>query len=202
MKDIFLLTTALLTSAALHAENWPCFRGPTRQGVSTETNLPLHWNATSNVVWKIPIPGESWSSPIVWGDRVFVTTATEKGTSCRVLCLDRKAGKALWNREAFQQQPGHKNNRNSYATPTPCTDGAQVYAVFGDGSFAALDFSGQVVWTNRDFPFYGEHGLGTSPILWNDLLIMARSRPRWQSHRGDFTSARRTTCTLSLGSRA
>lgn len=174
MKDIFLLATALLTSVALHAENWPCFRGPTRQGVSAETNMPLHWNATSNVVWKIPIPGESWSSPIVWGDRVFVTTATEEGTSCRVLCLDRKAGKAFWNREAFQQRPGHKNNRNSYATPTPCTDGQQVYAVFGDGSFAALNFSGQVVWTNRDFPFYGEHGLGTSPILWNDLLIMAR----------------------------
>ena len=109
------------------------------------------------------------------GSEAFLCTATEDGASCRVIALDRRRGRSIWDREALSRQPGHKSDRNSYATPTPCTDGERVYAVFGDGSFAALDFAGRrSVWTNRDFPFYGEHGLGTSPILWKDLLIMAR----------------------------
>jgi outer membrane protein assembly factor BamB len=175
MRILPHLLALLGWAAALgHAENWPCFRGPTRQGVSTETGLPLKWSATENVAWRTPIPGEAWSSPIIWGDRVFVTTATEEGASCRVLSVDRTSGRVLWEREVFRQNTGHRNERNSYATPTPCTDGQRVYSVFGDGSFAALDFAGQVVWTNRDFPFYSEHGLGTSPILVDDLLIMAR----------------------------
>ena len=168
------LTLLVVSAAVIHAENWPGFRGHTHQGVSTETELPLKWSSSENVAWKIPIPGEAWSSPIVWGDRVFVTTATEDGASCRVLALDRATGKVLWDKEAFRQSHGHRNERNTYATPTPCTDGERVYAVFGDGSLAALDFSGRVVWTNRGFPFYSEHGLGTSPLLCEGLLIMAR----------------------------
>jgi outer membrane protein assembly factor BamB len=156
------------------AENWPGFRGPTRQGVSTETGLPLKWSATENVAWKAEIPGEAWSSPIVWRDQVFLTTATDQGTACRVLALDRNSGRVLWDKEVFKQIPLRKERRNSYATPTPVTDGKLVYAVFGDGSFVALDFKGDIVWTNRDFKFYSQHGLGTSPILWEDLLIMAR----------------------------
>lgn len=174
-NPILNLTAALLFSATLiHAENWPQFRGPTHQGISAEENVPLHWSSNSNVLWKTAIPGESWSSPIVWGERVFVTTATESGQSCRLLSLDAKSGKTLWDKEVFQQLPRHKQARNSPATPTPATDGELVYACFGDGSFVALNFSGEVVWTNRDFTFYGEHGLGTSPILHHGLLIMAR----------------------------
>lgn len=157
------------------AENWPQFRGPTGQGISTETNLPLKWSSTENVAWKTPIPGQSWSSPIVWGERVFLTTATDNGVSCRVLCLDRSTGGILWNKEVLQQTTvGRKEGRNTYATPTPATDGNLVFAVFFDGSFAALNFAGEVVWTNRNYPFYSQHGLGTSPILWKDLLIQAR----------------------------
>jgi outer membrane protein assembly factor BamB len=126
------------------------------------------------VRWKTPIPGESWSSPIASGERIFVSTATEEGKSCRAISLDARDGKVLWNVEVFRQAPGHKNDRNTYATPTPCTDGERVYAVFGDGSYAAVAFDGSVAWTNRDFPFRSEHGLGTSPILWEGLLIMAR----------------------------
>ncbi|MBI4584710.1 MAG: PQQ-binding-like beta-propeller repeat protein [Planctomycetes bacterium] len=167
-----LFFSAASSSAA--AENWPGFRGPTRQGLSGETGLPLKWSASENVAWKTGIAGESWSSPIVWGDRVFVTTATEGGASCHVLAIDRRSGKVLWNKEVFKQETLLKEQRNTYATPTPVTDGRLVYAVFGDGSFAALDFAGETAWTNRDFKFYSRHGLGTSPILWEDLLIMAR----------------------------
>lgn len=169
-----------LTGAALHiaagalAANWPQFRGPTAQGHSPETNVPLTWSATENVAWRAEIPGEAWSSPIVWGDRVFVTTATDAGESCRVLSLDRKTGQVLWNVEVFKQVPRRKEGRNTYATPTPATDGERVYACFGDGSFAAVDFTGTTVWTNRSHPFYSQHGLGTSPILHDGLLIMAR----------------------------
>lgn len=175
MKQILsLLALFPLFAGIVHAQNWPQFRGPNTQGHSAETSLPLKWSATENIAWKTELPGEAWSSPIVWGNHVFVTTATEGGTSCRVLALDRRTGLIRWNTEVFKQQVGHKEGRNSYATPTPATDGKMVYACFGDGSFAALDFSGRVVWVNRDYPFYGQHGLGTALLLHDGLLMMAR----------------------------
>jgi outer membrane protein assembly factor BamB len=164
----------LLVGAAVagRAENWSGFRGPTRQGISTEKNLPLHWSGESNVTWKTSIPGGGWSSPIIWQDRVFLTTTTENGTSCRVISADAKSGKILWDTEVFKQVPRRKEGKNSYATPTPATDGRHVYAVFGDGSVAAVDFKGSLVWTNREVQFYSRHGLGASPLLYENLLIM------------------------------
>lgn len=163
---------ALGTAFALQAADWPQFRGPTGQGISDEKDPPLHWSGTSNLLWKAAIPGESWSSPIVWRKHVFLTTATEGGESCRVVALDTDTGRVRWNQEVFRQVPRKKEGRNSYATPTPATDGRRVYACFGDGSFAALDFNGKLVWTNRNHPFYSQHGLGASPILHDGRLIM------------------------------
>jgi outer membrane protein assembly factor BamB len=123
--------------------------------IPTETNLPLRWSSTKNVAWKMPIPGQSSSSPIVWADRVFLATVADNGVSCRVLCLDRVTGSVLWNKEVIRQTTaGHKEGRNTYATSTPVTDGKLVLAVFLDGSFAALNFAGDVAWTNRSYPFY------------------------------------------------
>jgi outer membrane protein assembly factor BamB len=157
------------------AGNWPQFRGPTGQGTSTESALPAQWTRTENVAWTAEIPGEGWSSPIVWGDRVFVTAALDQGVSCHLICLDRRDGRVLWDKEVLRQDTaGRKESRNTYATPTPATDGKRVYTVFFDGSFVAVDFEGREVWANREFKFYGQHGLGSSPILWEDLLIMAR----------------------------
>jgi outer membrane protein assembly factor BamB len=169
-----LVLVWLFPAAGLYGENWPGFRGPTHQGVSSEVPLPLHWNANSNVLWKTPIPGQSWSSPIIWNDLVFLTTATDSGQACSVLALDAKSGKILWDKPVFQQVPLRKEDRNSYATPTPTTDGERVYACFGDGSFVAVNFAGDMVWKNREHRFYSKHGLGSSPILYRDLLIMAR----------------------------
>ena len=169
--SLSLLFILCLTSIAL-AENWPGFRGPTGQGISSETGIPIEWSATSNVVWKAEIPGLGWSSPIVWGDRVIVTTATNGGVSCRVICLDRLSGKVFWDTEVVQQTPRRKEDRNSYATPTPVTDGQRIYVAFGDGSLAALSMAGVVIWRNRDFKFYSQHGLGVSPILYQDLFII------------------------------
>ena len=168
-----LCCLALILSADVRAENWPRFRGPTGQGVSGDANVPLEWDATKNVAWRTEIPGEGWSSPVVWGDRVFVTAATEGGASCRVICVDAKGGKLLWDREVFKQPTKRKEGMNSYATPTPVTDGERVYAVFGGGGMAAVTFDkGEVVWTNTDYPFYSQHGLGASPILHDGLLVM------------------------------
>jgi outer membrane protein assembly factor BamB len=167
-----LIAFASTFLAALRAENWPGFRGPTGQGLSKEKGLPLHWSADSNVLWKAAIPGDGWSSPIVWEDRVFVSTTTENGTKCRVLCLDAKKGAVLWDKQVFEQVPRRKEGKNSFATPTPVTDGKRVYVVFGDGSVVALDLSGTVLWTNREVEFYSRHGLGASPVLHDGLLIM------------------------------
>ncbi len=156
------------------ADNWPQFRGPTGQGISSEKGVPVTWSATAGVRWRAPVPGEGWSSPVVWGGRVFLTTATDNGASCRVLCYQADTGTLLWNREVFRQAPGQRNPRNSYATPTPATDGRRVYAQFWDGSVAAVGFNGVVVWVNRDHPFHSEHGLASSPILHGGLVIMAR----------------------------
>ncbi len=168
-------TAALsLCTGALRAENWPQFRGPNGQGHSAETGIPWRWSATENIAWKTPLPGEGWSSPIVWGDHLFVTATTDGGETCRVLALDTRTGRLRWNTVVFTQVPRRKEGRNSYATPTPATDGERVYACFADGSFAALDFAGQVVWTNRAYPFYSQHGLGTSLVLHRGVLLMAR----------------------------
>ena len=168
---VFIL---LLFPPVIQADNWPQFRGPDHQGHSSESGLPLKWSDTENVAWRIELPGQSWSSPIVWGNRVFVTTTLNDGVSCRVLSIDSTDGSIQWNKEVFEQTLLRKEDRNTYATPTPATDGEKVYACFGDGSFVALNYAGDIVWTNRDHPFYGQHGLGTSPILYDGMLIMAR----------------------------
>ena len=176
MKLRILIGAAILPFVSLTAaaEDWPGWRGPTYQGISTEKDVPIRWSPTENVAWKTPIAGQGWSSPIVFGDRVFVTATSQNGVKCRAICLDRKSGHIVWDKEVLEQTPKNKAEKNSYATPTPCTDGRRVCAVFGDGSFVALDYDGRIVWLNREQKFYSQHGLGTSPILYGDLLLMAR----------------------------
>lgn len=126
MQRLAILLLSISFVSTTCADNWPEFRGPGLQGHLIETSVPLKWTATENVAWKTAIPGESWSSPIIWGDVVFLTTTTESGKSCRVIALDRKSGIILWNKEVFTQVARKKEGRNSYATPTPATDGERV----------------------------------------------------------------------------
>ncbi len=166
------LLIAITAIGPVHADNWTRFRGANGQGVSGETNLPLRWSSTENVVWKTPIPGNAWSSPIVSGDHVFLTTTTEEGKVCRVICVNRTSGDIQWNKEVHRQELRAKRAQNSYATPTPVTDGKKVYCVFSDGTVVAVDFQGEVVWKNSDVTFHSLHGLGASPLLVGDQLIM------------------------------
>jgi outer membrane protein assembly factor BamB len=170
---VVLLALAIAPTPLLEAEDWPQFRGPTGQGISTETGLPLEWGAESGVAWRTPIPGKGWSSPIVHGERVFVTTATEEGRSFRLLSLDRDTGEVVWDLEVFQQELESKmRSANSHATPTPVTDGRHTYVLAFDGSIAAVADDGTIAWTNRDYPFFSQHGLAVSPRLFGDLLVV------------------------------
>ena len=160
--------------SAQEPDNWSRFRGPNGQGVSNATDLPVSWSTDENIAWKIDVPGEGWSSPIVWNDHIFLTTTTENGKNCHVIAVDRKTGKILWNKIVFTQEPEQiRHDLNTYATPTPVTDGIHVFAVFSGGSFVALDFDGNIQWINSDLNYYSQHGLGVSPILYSDLLILA-----------------------------
>lgn len=168
----WLGSIAVLIALPCSAENWPGFRGPTGQGVSREKNLPLTWSLSENVAWRVEVPGIGWSSPVVWENRVFLTSATPDGTVCQVICVDAEPGKILWDKEVFRQESFRKLAENSHATPTPVTDGELVYAAFNGGRIVAVDFAGKVVWSWRDSQFISKHGLAASPILHRDLLIM------------------------------
>ncbi|MDR0327091.1 MAG: PQQ-binding-like beta-propeller repeat protein [Planctomycetaceae bacterium] len=178
MKQTLALALAFFaaffaTAFTQEPEQWSRFRGPNGQGISTATGLPTHWSADENIAWKIPIPGEGWSSPVIWNDHIFLTTADNGGTECRIIAINRKNGEILWNKLVFTQEIRHRHPRNSEATPTPVTDGQRVYTVFASGHFAAVDFKGEIVWTNTDIDFYSHHGFGASPIIYDDLLITA-----------------------------
>jgi len=169
MKALLLLFFLILP-----ASDWPQFRGPTGQGTSDEHGLPLNWSETTNVRWKVPIPGKGWSSPVIQGDRIWLTTATEDGKSLRAISVDRNTGAFLQNVEVFRLKSAKLTNaKNSFASPTPIIDGDHVYIHFGAFGTACLTQSGEVVWkTELDYD-NGQHGTGGSPVLYDDLLIIS-----------------------------
>ena len=160
--------------ASLRAEEWTQFRGPTGQGHSSESGLPLEWSESRNVVWKTPVPGSGWSSPVVAGGRVWLTTAVkERGTSLRVLAFDVESGREVVNTQVFRARHADPlNAKNTLASPTPVVDGGRVYVHFGADGTAALDAAGQVLWTIR-MSYDSQHGNGGSPALYQGLLIVS-----------------------------
>src|SRR6059058_2108826 len=143
---VFLLTTVA------PAEEWPGWRGPRGDGTSEETGLPLHWSKTDNIAWKTPIPGVGHSSPIVWGDRVFVTSCVEPEGKRLLLSLDRRTGKVLWERVVLTAKLERKHNLNSFASATPVTDGKHVWVSFlqyPDMQVACYDYDGNKMWRSE-----------------------------------------------------
>ena len=164
----------LLFLLNLPLSDWPQFRGPTGQGHSDEQGLPLNWSETTNVRWKVAIPGKGWSSPVVQGDRIWLTTATDEGKSLRALSIDRNSGAILQNVEVVRlKSPKLTNSKNSFASPTPVVDGERVYVHFGAYGTACLTQSGEIVWKTRLEYDNGQHGTGGSPIVYEDLLIIS-----------------------------
>jgi len=160
-------------SRRLLAQDWPQFRGPDGQGHSDEKSLPLTWSETENIRWKVPIPGRGWSSPAILGDRIWLTTAVERGPSLRAICFDRATGRQQQDVELFRVAGGeHLNSKNSFATPTPVLEGENIYLHFGPYGTACIRNSGDLVWKTR-LRYSPEHGPGGSPVLFEDLLIVS-----------------------------
>ncbi len=198
-----LIVSAVLTAGPAAAENWPQWRGPGGQGVSTEQELPLEWAPDKKIVWKTELPGTGLSSPIVWGDRIFVTSviegeivpgakavahtvegkdyvhpasvAADRKHTFKVVALDARTGGLLWERTPYEGTVyDARHRRSSFAGPTPVTDGAMVYAYFGPEGLYAYDFNGQLAWkVIEKFPTLGL-GAGTSPVLFENLVIIQR----------------------------
>ena len=173
---VFSLTLSWTTTLA-RADNWERFRGPNGTGIANDKNIPVKFSATEGVLWKAPIPGDGISSPIVWGDRVFLQTASLDGSDRSLLCLDAKTGKEIWTRTV----PGIKPNQklrldSSLASATPTTDGKAVFVPFWNGKdilLVAYNFNGDKLWERNLGRFVSQHGPGASPILYKDLLIFS-----------------------------
>ena len=199
--SLILILRAAAASATASAADWPGWRGPRGDGISHEENVPIRWDgpAEKNIAWKTEIPGVGHASPIVWQDRIFTVSCREDRQDRVLLCLDRNDGRILWEKTVVHS-PGERHHRlNSRASSTPATDGRLVYVAFaaidptvpkGDTSFttekpkdkalvdpcemvvAAYDFQGRQQWLVRPGKFASKHGFCSSPVLFEDLVIV------------------------------
>jgi outer membrane protein assembly factor BamB len=204
LAGVAVASAVSLASLAAAEENWPQWRGPGGQGVSGEARVPTEWTSTKNVLWKTALPGTGMSSPIVWGDRIYLTSmlegeaipgqravqhrygkdedwvhpdsvAADKKHALKVVAIDARSGQILWDRTAYDGPVyDARHRRSSFAGPTPATDGAMVFAYFGPEGLYAYDAAGALVWkAGEKFPTLGL-GTGTSPILYDHLVIIQR----------------------------
>jgi outer membrane protein assembly factor BamB len=175
-------SSLVLSPSSFSSSAWPEFRGPTKDGHSDATRLPLEWSPEKNVVWKTPLPGKAWSSPIVAGGRIYLTNAVaakdesdpHDARSLRVLALDAANGKVVWDTEVFviadpSGSGGH--HKNSFASPTPVFDNGMIYAHFGHFGTACVDAGGKVMWRTQELAYKPVHGNGGCPVVVDDLLI-------------------------------
>jgi outer membrane protein assembly factor BamB len=193
---VIVSASFLLAPNALAEANWPQFRGPSA-GVAEDSILPDTWSTTENVAWKLEIPGRGWSSPIVWGDRIFVTSAigggdaempkkglyfggernkpSDKTHRWMVYCIDFNSGKILWEKLAHKAVPKHSLHiKNTYASETPVTDGERIYAYFGNTGLFCYDLNGKELWARKSEGFKIRYNWGTaaSPVLYEDRLYI------------------------------
>jgi len=156
-------------------ENWPQFRGPNGDGVAGEASLATTWSETENVKWKTEIHGMGWSSPVVWGDQIWMTTATEDGKKMYGICVDRHSGKVVHDILIFENEfPRFRHPTNSYASPTPVIEEGRVYLHFGSYGTVCLNTkTGEKIWERRDIECNHWRAPGSSPILDGDRLIVA-----------------------------
>ncbi len=182
---VSLALTAVLSPTPVEA-NWTEFRGDSQQGIAvTSSRPPVEWSRNKNIAWRTPIPGKGWSSPVVSGERIYLTTAVAEGLdqdappsvprSLRAMALDAQSGDVLWEREVFRHGGSDApriHQKNSHASPTPVViDGNRLIVHFGYQGTACLDLDGQVVWRSRDLAFRPIHGNGGSPTVWKDRVI-------------------------------
>lgn len=182
--NLFVTALVLLCGATCMEPascNWPDFRGPLHNGQvppnpdGSPLGLPTQWSESENVVWKTPLPLKGWSTPVIWGDRVWLTTATEDGHDMFVICVDKESGEILINKKLFHNEAPDPlgNDVNCYASPSPVIEEGRVYVHFGSYGTACLDSnSGEVLWERRDYRCRHYRGPGSSPFLYQDKLIL------------------------------
>ena len=162
----------MLSTVVVYAENWPQWRGPTLNGISTEKNLPVKWSPEENVAWKLAMPGLSGSTPIIWNDRVFLNVA--EGDDLYLWSVDRTKGTLVWKK--LLGTGNVKMRKHNMSSPSPVTDGKSVFIMTGTGILKAFDFTGKPVWSRDIQKDYGEFGLNwgyaSSPLLTNDALYV------------------------------
>lgn len=180
LSHVLCLSFISTLTAGVSATDWPEFRGADAQGHSAATNLPLTWSRTSHIAWIAPVAGIGWSSPVVIGNRIFLTSAVslsgkEEPTadrSLRVMSLDATNGKPVWDVELFQAKAPKAHRKNSHASPTPIFEDGKLYVHFGHLGTACLDAAtGKSLWSTQEFAYSPVHGNGSSPVLFEDLLI-------------------------------
>jgi outer membrane protein assembly factor BamB len=170
---VAILVFGCAMAAPARAGNWPRFQGPNGSGTADDKNVPVRFDEKSGILWKVRIPGQGNSSPIVWGDRLFLQTGSADGKHRSLMCLDAATGKILW----MQPWPGKqakKHPKNTFASSTPATDGKIVVTAFWDGqdiSLVAFDFQGKQIWSQNLGPFVSQHGAGASPIIYKDKVF-------------------------------
>ena len=164
---------AVCLTAATAGDNWTEFRGPQGTGLA-DGDPPIHFSETENVRWKTPVTGKAWSSPVVWGNQVWVTNAPEDGKKLWVVALDRRTGKVLHDVEVFDNpKPAFCIKTNSYASSTPAIEEGRVYVHFGSAGTACLDTAtAKILWERRDLPCDHFRGPASSPILYRDRLFI------------------------------
>ncbi|HEY2911064.1 MAG TPA: PQQ-binding-like beta-propeller repeat protein [Gemmataceae bacterium] len=195
MRFCLPLAIAAFLAAPVHStDNWPSFRGPTGDGLSDAKNLPTVWSETENIRWKTPIHGKGWSSPVVWGDQVWITTADEVRGSAKVdtkktggaggikvekatyyaVCVNRKTGAIVHDIKLAEEiDPAFCHDFNSYASPTPAIEEGRVYVHFGShGTWCIDTATGKQLWERRDFQCNHFRGPGSSPIIYKNLVVM------------------------------
>lgn len=215
----------LLLSAALQisAQDWPQFRGPTADAVVRAPDVPVKWSGDENVAWQVKLPGKGWSSPVLGGGKLYLTTAVAAGSdqdgpgprSLRAMCLDPADGKVLWDTAVFEESPGSPaiHNKNSHASPTPVLADGRLYVHFGHEGTACLDLSGKKLWEQRSLTYPPVHGGGASPVLVEGRLIFpcdgadgpflaalnaADGTVAWRTPRGNAPSRKFSFCTPAV----
>jgi len=174
LRALLACAVLLSCSTAVHAENWPAWRGPREDGTSHETNLPTTWSPTQNVAWKAPLPGPAGATPVVWKDRIFLTSVGDDG-ALLMLCFDT-SGKQLWQDTMASGNKDVRGDEGNSASPSPSTDGTHVWAMMGTGNLACYDFDGNAVWRvflpERFGEFKIAFGMTSTPVLHGDHLYL------------------------------
>jgi outer membrane protein assembly factor BamB len=187
------LAIALSISGAVFAENWPGWRGPAGNGISSEKNLPVEWSPTQNVAWKLALPGSAGASPVVWGDRIFLTSVNEAG-DLLLIAVDTN-GKQVWQKAVSSGNKTARGDEGNSASPSPVTDGQHVWAFMGDGTLACYSMSGDEIWKTNLQDRYGkfsiQFGMSSTPVLEDGVLY-------FQLIHGEGNPKTREACVVAL----